>query len=140
MRNTFFSALESNGDGQTHPLPGVLDQLSFNRDGLIPVVAQDHDSREVLMMAWMNREAIDQTLSSGAMTYWSRSRAQFWRKGESSGNRQQLIEMRIDCDGDTILCLVRQHGPACHTGRPNCFYLQVDAVNQVVSVRGSPGK
>ena len=91
------------------------------------------------MMAWMNREAIDQTLTSGAMTYWSRSRAQLWRKGESSGHHQHLIEMRIDCDGDTILCLVRQAGPACHTGRPNCFYLHVDPLNQSVSVRGSSG-
>ena len=84
------------------------------------------------MHAWMNRAAIEKTLVTGLMTYWSRSRQSFWVKGETSGHTQQLMDMRFDCDGDTILCRVKQMGPACHTSRPNCFYLQVDVDNQVV--------
>ena len=79
------------------------------------------------MHAWMNRQAIEQTLKTKKMTYWSRSRNCFWIKGESSGNTQELINFRIDCDGDTLLCQVNQIGPACHTGRPNCFYLQANS-------------
>jgi phosphoribosyl-AMP cyclohydrolase len=100
----------------------VLEQLPFNADGLLPAIAQQHDSGEVLMMAWMNREALEETLATGRVCYWSRSRGKLWRKGESSGQVQQLQELRLDCDGDTILLLVDQTGPACHTGRRSCFY------------------
>lgn len=100
----------------------VLDSLPFNRDGLIPAIAQQHDTGEVLMLAWMSREAIEETRQTRRVCYWSRSRGKLWRKGERSGQIQKLIEMRIDCDGDTLLLLVDQSGPACHTGRASCFY------------------
>jgi len=108
--------------GEGLELAEVLDGLPYNADGLIPAIAQQHDSKEVLMMAWMNRAAIMETLQTGRVCYWSRSRQSYWRKGESSGQVQQLKTMRFDCDGDTILLLVDQTGPACHTGRRNCFY------------------
>ena len=100
----------------------VLDALKFNADGLIPAIAQQHDSGEVLMMAWMNRDSVTETLKSGRVCYWSRSRGKLWRKGEESGQVQTLKEFRWDCDADTILALVDQKGVACHTGRHNCFY------------------
>ena len=100
----------------------VLGSLSFNDDGLIPAIAQQHDSGEVLMMAWMNRDAITATLEEGRVVYWSRSRQALWRKGESSGQVQTLKEMRWDCDSDTLLLQVDQDGVACHTGRRNCFF------------------
>ncbi|MET0100851.1 MAG: phosphoribosyl-AMP cyclohydrolase [Sedimenticola sp.] len=108
--------------GEGLPLEEVLDNLPYNADGLIPAIAQQHDSGEVLMMAWMNRVSLDETLEKGRVCYWSRSRQQLWRKGESSGQVQVLKDMRFDCDGDTILLLVDQTGPACHTGRRSCFY------------------
>ena len=111
--------------GQSLPLPEVLDSLPYNSDGLIPAISQQYDTGEVLMMAWMNRQSIDETLEKGRVCYWSRSRQKFWRKGESSGQIQQLKEMRFDCDGDTILLIVDQTGPACHTGRRSCFYNEV---------------
>ena len=123
MLNTYFKSLENGAKGETSPLKTALENLTFNDDGLIPVIAQQHDTREVLMMAWMNHESILETLKTGRVCYWSRSRQSFWRKGESSGNIQTLKELRIDCDGDTLLCLVDQKGPACHTDRTNCFYL-----------------
>ncbi|MDP7600316.1 MAG: phosphoribosyl-AMP cyclohydrolase [Rhodospirillales bacterium] len=100
----------------------VLGSLSFNDDGLIPAIAQQHDSGEVLMMAWMNRDAVTATLEEGRVVYWSRSRQTLWRKGESSGQVQTLKEMRWDCDSDTLLLQVDQDGVACHTGRRNCFF------------------
>ena len=100
----------------------LLTALAFNDEGLVPAIAQQHDSGEVLMLAWMNREAIEQTLASGAACYWSRSRGRLWRKGETSGQTQRLVEIRLDCDGDTVLLLVDQTGVACHTGRRNCFF------------------
>ncbi|OUR76624.1 phosphoribosyl-AMP cyclohydrolase [Alphaproteobacteria bacterium 46_93_T64] len=103
--------------------------LKFNGDGLIPAIAQQHDTGEVLMMAWMNKDAIDETLQSGQVCYWSRSRQSLWRKGESSGQAQKLVKFRLDCDGDTILLLVDQTGVACHTGRRNCFFYEVEANN-----------
>ncbi len=107
-------------------LPTQLDNdLLFNADGLIPAVAQQHDTGEVLMMAWMNRASIAETLQTGQVCYWSRSRQAFWRKGESSGHTQRLHELRYDCDGDTILLLVDQTGAACHTNRRSCFYRAV---------------
>lgn len=99
--------------------------LRYDAAGLIPAIAQDAESGAVLMMAWMNAEAVARTLDSGRVTYWSRSRQAFWVKGESSGHTQALVEMRIDCDRDCLLVLVRQTGPACHTGRRSCFYTAV---------------
>ena len=108
--------------GDSLPLDGVLSKLPYNADGLIPAIAQQHDTGEVLMMAWMNRAALEESLETGRVCYWSRSRQKFWRKGESSGQVQILKEMSFDCDGDTILLKVDQTGPACHTGRRSCFY------------------
>jgi phosphoribosyl-AMP cyclohydrolase len=100
----------------------VLESIKFNDDGLVPAIAQQFDTNEVLMMAWMNPDAICETLTNSRVCYWSRSRGQLWRKGESSGQVQTLKEFRWDCDADTILLLVDQVGVACHTGRNNCFY------------------
>ncbi|MRU16960.1 phosphoribosyl-AMP cyclohydrolase [Roseovarius sp. A21] len=99
--------------------------LKYDDKGLIPAVAQDHESGEVLMVAWMNAEAVARTLETGRVTYWSRSRQAFWIKGETSGHVQELIEMRVDCDRDCLLVLIRQEGPACHTNRRSCFYTAV---------------
>lgn len=100
-----------------------LDRVSWNSDGLVPAIAQDFKSGRVLMMAWMNRESLALTSSEGYAVYWSRSRKRLWRKGESSGFLQKVREMRLDCDGDTVLLLVEQKGGiACHTGRSSCFY------------------
>ncbi len=99
--------------------------LNFDDQGLIPAVAQDVDSGEVLMMAWMNAQAVARTLDSGQVTYWSRSRSEFWIKGETSGHRQELVELRVDCDRDCLLLQVRQTGPACHTNRRTCFFTGV---------------
>lgn len=96
--------------------------LTYNDAGLLPVVAQDVDTAEVLMLAWMNADAIARTIESGRVTYWSRSRQAFWVKGETSGHTQELVELRVDCDRDCLLAVVRQTGPACHTGRRSCFY------------------
>jgi phosphoribosyl-AMP cyclohydrolase len=96
--------------------------LRFDAAGLVPCIAQQHDTGEVLMMAWMNAEAVAETLATGRVCYWSRSRAGLWRKGETSGQVQSLVELRIDCDGDTLLALVDQVGVACHTGRRTCFF------------------
>jgi len=99
--------------------------LKFDANGLIPCIAQDHVSGEVLMFAWMNAEAVAQTLATGRVTYWSRSRQSFWIKGETSGHVQRLVDLRIDCDRDCLLALVEQEGPACHTNRRSCFYTAV---------------
>ena len=99
--------------------------LIYNDAGLIPAIAQDAASGEVLMMAWMNAEAVARTLESGQVTYWSRSRQEFWVKGATSGNTQMLVDFRVDCDRDCLLIEVRQEGPACHTGRRTCFYTAV---------------
>ncbi|MCQ4348076.1 phosphoribosyl-AMP cyclohydrolase [Pseudomonas stutzeri] len=114
--------LEQAGLGDSRPLTEALDAIPWNDDGLIAAIAQQQGSGEVLMLAWMNRAALEETLTSGQVCYWSRSRRRLWRKGETSGHRQRLIEARLDCDGDAVLLLVEQQGPACHTGRPNCFY------------------
>lgn len=108
-----------------------LDNLAYNSDGLIPAIAQQYDTLEVLMMAWMNRASLEETLNTGRVCYWSRSRQAFWRKGESSGQVQLLKELRYDCDADTVLLLVDQTGPACHTGRRSCFYHKLQD-NQVI--------
>ncbi len=100
----------------------VLDAIAFNDDGLVPAIVQQFDSGEVLMMAWMNRDAVAETLKTGQVCYWSRSRGKLWRKGETSGQTQALKDFRWDCDADTLLILVDQEGVACHTGRRNCFF------------------
>lgn len=100
----------------------ILDAIRFDDDGLVPAIAQQFGTGEVLMMAWMNREAVAETITTGRVCYWSRSRRKLWRKGETSGQTQTLREFRWDCDGDTVLVLVDQKGVACHTGRHNCFF------------------
>ncbi|MBT2787911.1 MULTISPECIES: phosphoribosyl-AMP cyclohydrolase [unclassified Halomonas] len=120
-------------------LPAVstlLAAVRFNADGLIPAIAQQHDSKEVLMMAWMNREALEETLATQRVCYYSRSRGTLWRKGETSGQQQQLISAALDCDGDTLLLHVEQTGPACHTGRRSCFYIAVD--KEQASITSTP--
>jgi phosphoribosyl-AMP cyclohydrolase len=106
----------------TDTIEEALAEIIFDGDGLVPAIAQQYDSGEILMMAWMNRDALRATLTEGRVCYWSRSRHKLWRKGETSGQVQQLREMRLDCDGDAVLLLVDQHGVACHTGRRNCFF------------------
>lgn len=114
----------------------VLDALPFDEYGLLPAIAQQYDSGRVLMLAWMNREALTETLSTGRVCYWSRSRKALWRKGETSGHVQWLKELRLDCDGAAVLLLVDQHGPACHTGRPRCFYNLVRGEHVIVDSQG----
>ncbi len=113
----------------------------FDADGLVPAIAQQHDTGEVLMVAWMNREALAETLATGRVCYWSRSRAALWRKGESSGQVQRLVELRLDCDGDTLLLRVEQTGVACHTGRRSCFFraLRADGeLEEILPVTADP--
>lgn len=110
---------------QNTPYQWLFDQLVFNEDGLIPVVTQQYDTGELLMQAWMNREAIEQTLQTQKMVYWSRSRQKLWKKGETSDQVQALKELIADCDYDCLLAKVDQTGVACHTGRRSCFYLKV---------------
>ncbi len=121
-----FKTLERADLDSLHPLSTVLDAVRFNVDGLIPAIAQQHDTGEVLMMAWMNHGALEETLSTRRVCYWSRSRRTYWRKGESSGQQQALISAALDCDGDTVLLQVDQTGPACHTGRRSCFYVSLE--------------
>lgn len=106
--------------------------LRFDAQGLIPAIAQDARSGEVLMLAWMNAEAVRRTLETGRVTYWSRSRAGFWVKGETSGHTQKLVEMRLDCDRDCLLLLIEQVGPACHTNRRSCFFTALRDGGEVV--------
>ena len=106
-------------------MPFDITSLKFNADGLLPAIAQDAENGDVLMLAWMNAEAVMRTLETGKVTYWSRSRQSFWVKGESSGHVQELVDLRVDCDRDCILVTVRQTGPACHTNRRSCFYTAV---------------
>ncbi len=124
--------LETLPANQSVPLRDVLTQIPWNADGLIPAIAQQYDTKEVLMLAWMNAQALRETLEKGRVCYWSRSRQQLWRKGESSGQIQELKEARFDCDGDTLLLQVDQTGPACHTGRRDCFYNLVQGDRVVV--------
>jgi phosphoribosyl-AMP cyclohydrolase len=101
--------------------PAIAARLKRNDQGLVPAVVQQHDTGEVLMLGWMDDEALHRTLTTGRGTFWSRSRNEYWVKGETSGNRQHVIEVRLDCDGDTLLVKVDQEGPACHTGARTCF-------------------
>ena len=100
-------------------------KLKFDANGLVPAIAQDHRTGEVLMLAWMNAESIAKTLEERRVTYWSRSRQSFWTKGETSGHTQKLVEMRVDCDRDCLRLLIEQQGPACHTNRRSCFYTAI---------------
>ena len=136
MKRVFFEQLEKAADNTSFNLDEIVDQLAFDEKGLLPVITQDATSKDVLMFAWMNKEALALTLSTSRMTYWSRSRNQLWIKGETSGYTQVLVSMAFDCDGDTILCQVDQTGAACHTGRPDCFCLKVDIENGQVLIDG----
>ncbi|HHB81692.1 MAG TPA: phosphoribosyl-AMP cyclohydrolase [Aliiroseovarius sp.] len=113
--------------------------LKFDERGLLPAIAQDAESGEVLMLAWMNAEAVARTLQSGKVTYWSRSRQEYWVKGATSGHTQELVELRFDCDRDCVLVLVRQAGPACHTGRRTCFFTAVRGGEEVELMAPEPG-
>jgi phosphoribosyl-AMP cyclohydrolase len=108
--------------------------LTYNDQGLVPAIAQAQGSGEVLMLAWMNAEAVAETLATGRVTYWSRSRRAFWRKGETSGHVQRLVEMRLDCDRDCLLLIVEQTGPACHTNRRSCFHTAIRDGAEVVTM------
>jgi len=120
----------------------ALDAINFTDNGLVPAIAQQFDTGEVLMMAWMNRESITETLRTGQVCYWSRSRGKLWRKGETSGQTQALKEFRWDCDNDTLLLQVDQTGVACHTGRRNCFFNAVrdGKIVEIAEVEIDPGK
>ena len=122
--------------GTSIALDEFINCLSFNENGLIPAIAQDYETREVLMLAWMDKQSILNTLREGRVCYFSRSRQSYWRKGEESGHTQLMKKMSIDCDGDSILLLVEQEGPACHTNRQTCFYFQVN--EDTVSINSEP--
>ena len=109
-------------DDRAAAVPAVVEAITFNADGLVAAIAQQYDTGEVLMMAWMNRDAVAETLGTGRVCYWSRSRSKLWRKGETSGQVQVLKDFRWDCDADTVLIQVDQEGVACHTGRRSCFF------------------
>ena len=119
---------------------GLLDSIQFDENDLVPVIAQQHDTGEVLMLAWMNLDAIRETLATRSLCYFSRTRGTLWRKGEQSGQIQSLVELRLDCDSDTLLALVEQKGVACHTGRRSCFFLSVreDSVTEIREVLKAP--
>ncbi|MEH6706355.1 MAG: phosphoribosyl-AMP cyclohydrolase [Alloalcanivorax venustensis] len=131
-----FKDNEQQPEGFSVPLSEALDNLAFNDAGLVPVIAQQHDTGEVLMFAWMNRAAIEETLATGQVCYYSRSRKTLWRKGESSGQTQTLKALRVDCDGDVLLASVEQTGAACHTGRRDCFFWKLD--NDTARIDKSP--
>jgi phosphoribosyl-AMP cyclohydrolase len=122
------------------PPPGLWESIRFDAAGLVPAIAQQHDTGEVLMLAWMSREAVAETLATGRVCYFSRSRSRLWRKGERSGQVQRLVELRLDCDGDALLLLVEQHGVACHTGRRSCFFRAVrgDALVEIATPEVDP--
>ena len=127
------------------PIEMALAEIRFGPDGLVPAVAQQHDTGEILMLAWMNRDAVRTTLAEGRACYWSRSRNRLWRKGETSGQVQWLRELRLDCDGDAVLLLVEQTGVACHTGRHNCFFRAIrdgrlETIAPVVVEMNTPDK
>lgn len=134
MKRTYFENLEHCASAIELELSEVANQLGFDSRGLVPVITQDASSKEVLMLAWMNKAALHETLATGYMTYWSRSRNQLWVKGETSGHTQNLVSLSFDCDGDAVLCQVNQSGAACHTGRTHCFYLKADRKGQIVRV------
>jgi phosphoribosyl-AMP cyclohydrolase len=130
---SWFKQIESSEDGTRFAAAKVLGELTFDHQGLIPVVAQDAENGDILMFAWMNQDALHETIATGRMCYWSRSRKSLWRKGETSGHWQTLHELRTDCDGDVILAKISQEGAACHTLRHSCFYLRLDGDDFVIS-------
>ena len=119
---------------------GLLDSIQFDENDLVPVIAQQHDTGEVLMLAWMNLDAIRETLATRSLCYFSRSRGKLWRKGEQSGEIQSLVELRLDCDSDTLRAVVERKGVACHTGLRSCFFLSVreDSVTEIREVLKAP--
>lgn len=127
-----FPTLEQAKAGDRFALREVIRHIPWNPQGLIAAVVQQHDSGEVLMLAWMNEQALLETLTEGRACYWSRSRNRLWRKGETSGNIQQVTQVRLDCDGDAVLLMVKQAGGACHTGRRSCFYNAIEGGDVVV--------
>ena len=129
---SLFKQLEKAEKGNKTQLSDIIAALKFNDDGLVPAIAQQYDSGEVLMMAWMNAESLAESLETGRVCYFSRSRQKLWRKGESSGQIQKLLDVRFDCDGDALLLAVDQTGPACHTGRKSCFYHKVNKDEVVI--------
>lgn len=131
-----FKDLETAKQGQTFDWQAIQSQIKYDSNGLIPAIAQQFDTNEVLMMAWMNEKSLLETLETGKVCYWSRSRQNYWRKGEESGQIQLLKSLSFDCDGDTILLQVNQTGAACHTGRRSCFYSQIN--NDKLEVTSSP--
>ncbi|MCW4147966.1 MULTISPECIES: phosphoribosyl-AMP cyclohydrolase [Halomonadaceae] len=136
-KNSLLKDLESASPADTLlSVTALLDAAAFNADGLMPAIAQQHDTGEVLMMAWMNRASLEETLQTQRVCYYSRSRGKLWRKGESSGQQQHLVSAALDCDGDTLLLQVDQTGPACHTGRRSCFYLSLSS--EGVTVNSEP--
>lgn len=126
MSKAFFKSIELSPEHSRFAADAVIEQLSFDANGLIPAIAQCHKSGQVLMMAWMNTESLRRSFNSGYMTYWSRSRQKLWQKGAGSGHTQRIVKCQLDCDGDTLLFHVEQTGVACHTGRPHCFYFTLD--------------
>ena len=130
---------------QPPEIDAALAAIQFDAQGLVPAIAQQHDTGEILMMAWMDRDAVAETMRTGRACYWSRSRQAPWRKGDTSGHIQTLVDLRIDCDGDTLLVLVEQTGVACHTGRRNCFFRairggKIDAIAPIVIDMNNSGK
>jgi phosphoribosyl-AMP cyclohydrolase len=138
MSKQFFKTLESSAVHSHYALDAFLDELAYDADGLIPAIAQQYDTKEVLMMAWMNRASIAESLQTGRVCYWSRSRQNYWRKGEQSGQMQILKSLSADCDGDALLLMVDQTGPACHTGRRSCFYHLAQPQNPQVEIATAP--
>jgi len=130
-KNLDFKQLETAKQGDTFDWNFLKPQVKYDKNGLIPVIAQQFDSKEVLMMAWMNSVALKETIETGRACYWSRSRQSYWRKGEVSGQIQVFKSLSFDCDGDTILMQVDQTGPACHSGRRSCFYSMLDNSGKV---------
>ncbi|MFA3792931.1 phosphoribosyl-AMP cyclohydrolase [Aliiglaciecola sp. SL4] len=136
MQREYFQQLENLPDKTSIKLSEIIEHLAFNEQGLIPVIAQDATSKDILMFAWMNKASLIKTIDTKRMTYWSRSRNQLWIKGETSGHTQTVKSMAFDCDGDVILCQIDQVGAACHTGRPGCFYLNVNFEQAQVTILG----
>ena len=136
MSDLTFKKLEKAQAGDQFDWTTLKTKIKFDADGLIPAIAQQFDSKEVLMMAWMNETALQETLKTGRVCYWSRSRQNYWRKGEQSGQIQVLKSLTLDCDGDAILLQVDQTGPACHTGRRSCFYTQIN--NDHATITSNP--
>lgn len=133
-----FHSLEMASKGQRFPLSDVIEAIPWGTGGLIAAIAQQYDTGEVLMLAWMNKQALEETINTGKACYWSRSRQSLWRKGETSGCTQQVKSIRLDCDGDALLLLIDQKGAACHTGRRTCFYNQLN--NNEIIILSDPGE